>query len=133
MALTGILLVPQIIITVVMVFLGALLLMLSAKIFKLKDESYITPLKVTVIVYVLGFVLSLIGMASVSLAVIMSVLNFVVMILLGMYLIKVFYKIEWGKAALTWLVWFIFSLVASFIIGLIMAAIFAGAMLSAIL
>jgi hypothetical protein len=133
MALTGILLVPQIIITVVMVFLGALLLMLSAKIFKLKDESYITPLKVTVIVYVLGFVLSLIGMASISLAVIMSVLNFVVMILLGMYLIKVFYKIEWGKAALTWLVWFIFSLVASFIIGLIMAAIFAGAILSAIL
>ena len=133
MALTGILLVPQIIITVVMVFLGALLLMLSAKIFKLKDESYITPLKVAVIVYVIGFVLSLIGMASVSLAIVMSVLNFVVMILLGMYLIKIFYKIEWGKAALTWLVWFIFSLIASFIIGLIIAAIFAGAILSAIL
>ena len=46
MAITGILLVPQIIITVVMIFLGALLLMLSAKIFKLKNESYITPLKV---------------------------------------------------------------------------------------
>jgi len=81
---------------------------------------------------VIGFVLSLIGMVSVSLVLIMSVLNFVVMILLGMYLIKVFYKIEWGKAALTWLVWFILSLIASFIIGLIMAAIFAGAMISAL-
>lgn len=80
----------------------------------------------------IGFVLSLIGMVSVSLVLIMSVLNFVVMILLGMYLIKVFYKIEWGKAALTWLVWFILSLIASFIIGLIMAAIFAGAMISAL-
>jgi len=132
MALTGMLVLSQIITTAVMIFLGALLLMLSAKIFKLKDQSYMTALKVTLILYVIGFVLSLIGMAALSTAIIMAVLNFIVLIVLAMYLIKTFYKLDWGKAALTWLVWFILTLIVGFIIGLIMAAIFAGAIISAV-
>ena len=72
-------------------------------------------------------------MANLKLALVMSLLNFVVMILLGMFLIKTFYKIEWGKAALTWLVWFVFSLVAGLIVGLIVAAIYIGAAVSAVL
>jgi len=133
MAFSGILLVPQVIIAVVMIFLSALLLMLSAKIFKLKDKSYMTALKITAIVYVVNFVLALIGMFSLSLAIVMSVLSFLVLILLAMYLIKTFYKIAWGKAALTWLVWFILSLIVGFIIAAIMAVIFAGVFLAAAL
>ena len=133
MALMGMMVVSQLIISVVMIFLGALLLMLSAKIFKLKDQSYKTALKVVAILYVIGFVLSLIGMASLSLMTVMTILNFLVMILLGIYLIKMFYKLDWGKAALTWLVWFIMSLIAGFIIAAIIGAIFAGAMMAAVM
>ncbi len=133
MALMGMMVVSQLIISVVMIFLGALLLMLSAKIFKLKDQSYKTALKIVAILYVIGFVLSLIGMASLSLMTVMTILNFLVMILLGIYLIKMFYKLDWGKAALTWLVWFIMSLIAGFIVGAIVMAIFAGAMIAAVM
>ena len=117
----------QIITFVVMTFLGALLLMLSAKIFKLKDQSFKTAIKITLILYVIGLVLGLIGIFSLSLAVIMSILSFIVVIALGIYLIKTMYKLELGKAALVWLVWFIMSLIVGFIVGLIMAVIFAGA------
>ena len=133
MALMGMLVVSQLIISVVMIFLGALLLMLSAKIFKLKDQSYMTALKIVAIIYVIGFVLSLIGMASLAVATFMTVLNFIVMIALGIYLIKLFYKLDWGKAALTWLVWFIMSLIAGFIIAAIVGAIFAGVMMAAVM
>ena len=131
MALTGILVASQLIIAVIMVFVGALLLMISAKIFKLKDQSYMTALKIALIIYVINFILGLIGLAALSVAIVMSVLSFLVLILFGMYLIKTFYKIEWGKAALTWLVWFILSLILGFIVAAIIGIIFAGALLGA--
>ena len=117
-----------IITTIVMVIVSALLLMLSAKIFKLKDQSYMTALKVVLILYVINFVFSLIGILSLPAALIMSILSFIVLIVLGIYLIKKFYKLDWGKSALLWLVWFILSLIAGFIVGLILAAILVGTM-----
>jgi hypothetical protein len=124
MALTGMLVVSQVIIAVVMIFLSALLLMISTKIFKLKDQSYMTALKIALIIYVINFILGLIGLAATAVAMVMTILSIIVLILLGMYLIKRFYKIAWGKAALTWLVWFILTLIVGFIIALIIGAIF---------
>ena len=94
MALTGLLVVSQVITTIVMIFLGALLLLISTKIFKLKDQSYMTALKVALIIYVINFVLGLIGTAALSVAIVMGVLSFLVLILLGMYLIKKYYKLD---------------------------------------
>lgn len=123
----GTMITMQVITTVIMVIIGALLLMLSAKIFKLKDQSFKTAIKVVLILYVITFVLGLIGILSLRTALIMSVLNFVVLIALGIYLIKKFYLIDWGKSVLVWLVWFILSLIVGFIVGLILTAIFIGA------
>ena len=131
MALTGMLVGSQVIVAVVMIFLSALLLMISAKIFKLKDQSYMTALKIALIVYVINFILALIGLAAASVAMVMTILSIIVLILLGMYLIKKYYKIAWGKAALTWLVWFILTLIVGFIIALIIGVIFAGAIIAA--
>jgi hypothetical protein len=132
MALTGMLVLSQVITLIVMVFLSALLLVISVKIFKLKDQSYMTALKIALIIYVINFVLGLIGLAALSVAIVMGVLSFLVLILLGMYLIKKYYKLDWGKAALTWLVWFILTLIVGFIIALIIGIIFAGALIAAI-
>ena len=133
MALTGMLVLSQVITAIVMIFLSALLLMISVKIFKLKDQSYMTALKIALIIYVINFILGLIGLAALSVAIVMSVLSFLVLILLGMYLIKKMYKLDWGKAALTWLVWFILTLIVGFIIALIIGLIFGAALLTAAL
>ena len=114
----------QVITTLIMVFLSGLLLMWSARIFKLKDKTYMTALKISIIVYAINFVLSLIGTVALSLSVAMTILSLLVLIIGGMYLIKTFYKIDWGKAVLPWLVWFILYVIAGIIVGIIMAAIF---------
>lgn len=124
---SGTLVITQVIVTVVMAILSALLLMVSAKIFKLKDQSFKTAIKVTLILYVINFVLSLIGIFSLKTAVVMSVLSFIVLIVLGMYLIKKYHALDWGKAALVWLVWFILSLIVGFIIAAILGLIFVAA------
>ncbi len=115
--------VTQIISFVVMTILASLILMLSAKIFKLKDQSFMTALKIVLIIYVITFVLSLIGLTSLSVALIMAVLSFVVMVVLGIYLIKTFYKLKWGKSILVWLVWFILAWIVGAIVGAILVVI----------
>ena len=112
--------------TVIMIIVSGLLLMLSAKIFKLKDQSLMTAFKIVLIIYVINFVLSLIGVYSLPTALIMSVLSFIVLVVLGIYLIKKYHNLDWGKSVLVWLVWFILSLIAGFIVGLILAAILVG-------
>ena len=124
MALETIMLVPNLILNIIMIFLGALFLMLSAKIFKLKDKSYMTPLKINAVIFVLAIIFGLIGFLGTAISIIMGILAFLVYIVLAIYLIKRFYKIDWGKAALTWLIWAIFSIIAGAIIGVILAVIF---------
>ena len=131
MVLTGMMFGYQIVTTIVMLFLSALLLLVSAKIFKLKDQTYKTALKVTLIIFVINFILGLIGLALLSVAVVMAVLSFLVLILGGLYLIRKYYNLDWGKAALTWIVWFILTLIAGFIISMIMGAIFIRSLLTA--
>lgn len=129
MVFSGMLLVLQVVSLVIMVPLSALLLMFSTKIFKLSDQSYKTAIITTLIIYVISFVLSLIGMFAATL--ILSVISIIVMVVLGLWLIKTRYKLEWGKAALVWLVWFIFTLIASSIVGFIVGMIFASQILAA--
>ncbi len=110
--------VVSLIASVIMIPLGGLLLMLSAKIFKLADQSYKSALKVAAIVGVAALVFTFIGSLSASLTFAMGILSFVlVSVLLALWLIKKTYSLEWGKAILVWLVWFVFSLIATFIIA----------------
>lgn len=123
--------VVSLIATVIMIPLGGLLLMLSAKIFKLTDQTYKSALKVAAIVGVAGIVFNFIGSLSATLVFIMTVLSFVlVSILLALWLIKKTYSLEWGKAILVWLVWFVLSLIATFIIAAVVGVLIVAVGLS---
>lgn len=123
MAFNGILFTSQLIVNIIMIFLGALFLLWSTKIFKLKDQTYMTALKINLMLFVAVIILSLIGMFHLVLGFIMRILTWILLILGAMYLIKRMYKINWGKAALTWLIWVIFSIIAFLIIALIIGLI----------
>ena len=126
MALTGTMVVTSLISTVIFIFINALLLMASTKIFKLGDTSYKSALWVTAILGAAGFVVGiLVGLLPVIAGIVAMLLTWVVIgILLAMYLIKVKYGVDWGKAALVWLVFFVFEIIAVLIIGAILGAIF---------
>lgn len=110
--------------TIIMIPLNGLLLMLSTKIFKLKDQSYKTALKIALILAIVGFVFSIIGSLSPALAVIIGILSFIfVSVLLAVWLIKTNYGLDWGKALLVWLVWSVLSIVTVLIIGFIVGII----------
>jgi len=118
--------ITQIVTTVVMVFVSALMLMISTKIFKLKDTSYKTALWVAGIIVIVNFVITLLlAISSPPIALLSILFNVVVVgILLAIYLVKIKYQLEWGKAALVWLVWFVLSMVAGIIVGIILGIIF---------
>ena len=112
--------------TLVMIPLNALLLMLSMKIFKLKDQSYMASAKITATVGAVSFILSTVStiLNSRLSPVILAVSFIFVTVLLALWLIKTNYKLGWDKTALVWLVWFVFSLVVGFIIAQILETIF---------
>jgi hypothetical protein len=108
-----------------MIFLGALMLMISTKIFKLSDTSYKSALWVVAILAVAGFILGLIfGFIPFLTGLAGSIIVFILIsVLLAMYLIKTKYNLDWAKAALVWLVYLVLSLVVGFIVGLILGVI----------
>ena len=117
-------LIISIVTTIIMIPLNALLLMISTKIFKIKDTSYMTALKVAVILGVVSIVLSIIGNFLPTIGQIIFWLSMaVVSIILALWLIKSMYSLDWGKTALVWLVWFVLSLIVGFILALIIGVI----------
>lgn len=113
-------------ITLVMVPLNGLILMLSAKIFKIADQSYKTAVKIALMLGIAGLVFNVISalkLMSLSSLVITVLSWLIVSILLAVWLIKTNYSLDWGKALLLWLVWFVLSIVAGFIIALIIGAV----------
>ena len=109
---------------IIMIPLNALLLMISTKIFKIKDSSYMTAIKVACILGVVSIVLSIIGNFLPTIGQIIFWLSMIIVsIALALWLIKSMYTLDWGKAALVWLVWFVLSLIVGFILGLIIGVI----------
>jgi hypothetical protein len=104
---------------VIGIVLNALFLWLSAKIFKLRDKTFTTPLVIALIAGVVGFVLGF-------LPVIRGIISLLVTIVLTVWLVKTKYRVDWGKAILVWLVAFVFGVVA----GIIIAALFYGSMMA---
>lgn len=101
-----------VVLAVIGIVLGAVFLWLSAaKIFKLSDKSFVTPLTIAAITGVVGFVLGLIPFVN--------MIGWLVTIILAIWLIKTKYRVDWGRAVLVWLVYFVLSLIAMFIVGLL--------------
>jgi hypothetical protein len=110
-----------IVLAVVGIIVGALLLWLTAKIFKLSDKSFKTPLTIAAIAGVVGFVLGLIPFVN--------LVGWLAVIILTIWLIKTKYRVDWGRAVLAWLVYFVMSLVVMFILGMLF---FGGMMMGTI-
>lgn len=102
---------------VIGIFINALFLMISTKLFKINDTSYKTALIVAAITGVIGIVLSFVPLPFIGL---------ILMWALALYLVRHFYKLDWGKAALVWLVWFVISLLIAVIIWAIMTGMMIG-------
>jgi len=118
------LVVASLVTTVIVIFLSALLLWAVAKyIFKVSDQ-YKVALIIATIVGVVNGLLGLIGMASLALMGVIGVINFVVSIVLSLYLVRTYYKLNWVKAAQVWIVWFILWLILGVILGFILMPIY---------
>lgn len=120
-------LISSLIITVVTIPLNGLLLMLTAKIFKLADQSYKTAIKLTAILGMIGFLLGILSTTIKNLSLAITIAQWVlVSILLALWLIKSFYSLDWGKTLLVWLVWFVLYLILAFLIGILVASVIVG-------
>jgi len=109
--------------SIVMIPVSALFLWLTTKIFKTKDTSFTSALIVAAILGGANLVFSFFTSIP-FVGWLFSILSFFVMICLSIFLVKWKYSIDWGKAILIWLVWFV---LAGFVLGILAAivAIFA--------
>lgn len=111
-------------IALVMIPIDALLLMISTKIFKVKDSSYKTAIKITAILGIASIILIVLGNFVPTIALYLTWISLVlVSIILAIWLIKVTYKLELGKSILVWLVWLVLSLVIAFVVAIVVAMI----------
>jgi hypothetical protein len=106
---------------IISVPLSALLLMFSTKIFKLRDTSYKTAIKILAIIGVIGFIFDAIVFTFLpTMVIVLGIIQFIILnIILAIIFIKQFYGIEWKQTLLVWLVWFLFSLVLLVIVVII--------------
>src|SRR6056297_3031251 len=97
---------------------SALLLMASTRIFKLKEKSYKTAIKVIVIIGVLGFAFTwFFQKFLVDWFMYLESVKFIVLyILLTLLLIKKFYAISIKKTFAVWVVWLIFHFIFLFLV-----------------
>ena len=112
----------SLVMTIIGILLGALFLWISAKIFKLRDKSFKTPLIIAAIVGVVGFILGIIP--------IVNMFGWIVAIALAIWLIKTKYSVDWVKAILVWLVYFVLSIVAGMIVAFVIGGLFLGGMMA---
>jgi len=102
---------------IVSVPISALVLMLSTKIFKLKDTSFMTALKVSLIIGVAGLFSDLLFIFVLSSFLFFSIIQFVLLnVVLALFLINTFYHTPHKQTLLIWLVWLVLSLTLVFVI-----------------
>jgi hypothetical protein len=104
------------------IVIGAFFLWMSARVFKLRDRSFTTPLIIAAIANITGYVLGLIPF--------LNLLTVLIVILLTIWLIKSRYRVGWGTSILVWLVYFILSIaVMAGIVLLFFGGVMAGGMM----
>lgn len=104
---------------IVSIVVGAFFLWLSAKMFKLRDKTFVTPLMIAAIVAIVGFVFGLIPLIT-------GIVSTIVTAILAIWLVKSKYKVDWGKAILVWLVYYIMLIVVFAIVRLLFVGSMAG-------
>lgn len=121
MVLNTISLISGVIIQLMMIPINAFLLMISTKIFKITDSSFKSALKIALILGVVSIIFVIIGNFIPS---DYGIINYwltivIVSIVLAVFLIKNIYSLDGGKSALVWLVWFVLSITAMFLVGFV--------------
>ena len=110
--------------SIVMIPIMALFLWLTTKLFKPKDQTFISALIVSAILGAVNLFSSFFSYIP-FIGWLFSILSFFVMIALGIFLIKWRYHVEWGKAILIWLVWALLTLFVFGIFAAILAVLIA--------
>ena len=117
MALTNLLIDigARLIVTLVFAVVNALILReIAVLIFKLKDQTMATALYISLGVSLAVLVFSFFPIITL-LSIILAILTSVIFI----FLVKFYYKIDWKKSVLVWLVWFILYIILGTIVILI--------------
>lgn len=106
-----------------MVPLSALLLKLTTKIFKIKDQSYKSAIIVVLIVFGIEFVLSCIKQLFPETFLLnwwFGIFSWILLsFLLAWLLIKKRYGLDWAKSILIWMVWAVFDTILSVVVSLL--------------
>ena len=109
------------------------ILFVCARLFKLRDSSFMTPLKVVAVavLFALGVdavALLLLSSVSLLLAGLASLFMLVVFYVLLLFLIKFFYREGWRNTLLVWLVFsvvdFVVTVVVMFVVAIVVGLLF---------
>lgn len=104
---------------IVFIPINGLLIMLATKILKLKNQRYRTAISLAAITGGVSFLFGVLGILIKHEFIIAFVSFILVSILLKGWLLTRFYRLDLGKAALVWLVWFGLTIAAGMVIGLL--------------
>lgn len=126
----GVQLLANVVSLLVTIFIGAWILQLAGKIFKEKI-SYKKALGPASIIGVVAFLIALPAVFAAGLAVAFGIINFIVVLLLYLFLPKMMLKIK--KGVVLGLVWWVFMLIVGLIIALIVGLILAAIFLASVL
>ena len=108
------------IITLFLYFLFSLILMFVTKLFKLKDTTYKTAMKVTLFVIILSFISGLLQYFINPSPFVFDPIGFLFLFIVGflaIWLVKKQYFLDWGKAVGVGVIWYVIS---TFISGIIL-------------
>ena len=116
----------SLIFAIIAALVSGLLLWITAKLFKLKGGfgvAFTIALIIGVVNWAIGFVMGFIPFVGAWLG---GIISLVVSIWLGITLIKSKYHQDTSKAVVVWLVWFVLSMVATFILAFIAGVLLVG-------
>ena len=112
--------------SIILLILGSLTLAFLSKQFKTKDTSFMTALKVNLVIVVISFIWTLLSQAlqnpaqpSIVLSVLTFVVYYILYIVLAIYLIKKFYHVNMSEAVSIWILFIITYLIVNVIFSVI--------------
>ena len=105
--------------SVIMIFLGAWLLQLTAKLMKLKDKGFATAFRIALILGIIGIVWTVLLLITLAFAMVGPVFVLAI-IVVALFLIKGAYNLDWSKTIIVAIIWAVFSIIASGIINAIL-------------
>lgn len=84
------------------------------RLFKLEDKKLITAVFVSLWLSILFFIFSFFSITTLA-----NILSVIITYLLFVFLVRIYYKTDWKKSVLIWLVWFVIYIILGALIVLI--------------